>query len=200
MSSTPHTGSEDDASRLLGGYRLLQTLVAIRLRTVTDPASRRHLTWLSDIVAALSLLNRRMAADGPVDFAGYLDDASAFWRRTCEGRGIRLSVRGSVRALPDSHAMPLAIMLHELLSNAVRHAFPGEARGSIAVAFSQASDGVSLVVRDTGIGATALPNGEGLALVEGLVQHLGGSMAIETAAGAGVGVRLRLPMTDSRLH
>jgi len=200
MNSSPRTGLEDDGARLVGGYRLLQTLVAIRLRTVTDPPSRRHLTWLSDIVAALGLLNRRMAGDGPVDFAGYLDDASAFWRRTCEGRGIRLSVRVAVQALPDSHAMPLAIMLHELLSNAVRHAFPDDARGSIAVAFSQASDGVSLVVRDTGVGAEGLPVGEGLALVEGLVQHLGGSMTIETAPAAGVGVRIRLPLTDSSLH
>ena len=45
--------------RLLGGYQLLQTLVGIRLRAVEDPESVRHLTWLSDVTAAMQLISRR---------------------------------------------------------------------------------------------------------------------------------------------
>ncbi len=180
--------------RLLGGYQLLQTLVGIRLRAVADPESVRHLTWLSDVTAAMELISRRMTADGPLDFAGYLEDVAAFWSRACDGRPVRLDVRGQTALLPDSHLLPLAIITHELISNACRHAFPGETRGSIAVAFSRAVGGVSLVVRDSGVGRDLLEPGEGLALVQGLVEHLGGSMSIETAAGAGVGVRIRLPL------
>lgn len=190
----------DGSARLLGGYDLLQTLVAIRLRSVSDPQSIRHLTWLTDIVAALSLLARRMSGSGPVDFNGYLEDATAFWRKAFAGRPIRLEVRGGAVDLPDSHALPLAIILHELMSNVLRHAFPDDMRGSAAVALSQSRDGVSLVVRDTGIGSAGVSQGEGLALVEGLVTHLGGSMAIETAAGAGLGVRIRLPLEGGAAH
>lgn len=180
--------------RLLGGYQLLQTLVGIRLRNVVDPESVRHLAWLSDVTAAMELISRRMSAGGPMDFAGYLDDVATFWTRACEGRPVRIDVRGQATLLPDSHLLPLAIITHELISNACRHAFPEERRGSIAVAFSRAVGGVSLVVRDSGIGAEALTPGEGLLLVQGLVDHLGGSMNIETAPGAGVGVRIRLPL------
>ncbi len=186
--------------RLLGGYQLLQTLAGIRLRSVTDPESIRHLTWLSDVTAAMELISRRMTAEGPLDFAGYLDDVAAFWGRACEGRAVRLEVRGQTTLLPDSHLLPLAIITHELLSNACRHAFPGDRRGSIAVAFSRAVGGVSLVVRDSGVGADAIEPGEGLALVRGLVEHLGGSIAIETAPGAGVGVRIRLPLETVLAH
>lgn len=180
--------------RLLGGYQLLQTLVGIRLRAVNDPESVRHLTWLSDVTAAMELISRRMTAEGPLDFAGYLEDVASFWSRTCEGRPVRLDVRGQTALLPDSHLLPLAMITHELISNACRHAFPDNARGSIAVAFSRAVGGVSLVIRDSGIGCETLEPGEGLALVQGLVEHLGGSMSIETAPGAGVGVRIRLPL------
>ena len=186
--------------RLVGGYQLLQTLVGIRLRTVTDPESVRHLTWLSDVTAALELISRRMAADGPLDFAGYLEDVADFWTRACEGRLVRLDVRGQTALLPDSHLLPLAIITHELISNACRHAFPDNRRGSIAVAFSRAVGGVSLVVRDSGIGAEALVPGEGLTLVQGLVEHLGGAMSIETAPEAGVGVRIRLPLETAKTH
>lgn len=186
--------------RVLGGYQLLQALVGIRLRSVQDPESRRHLTWLSDVVAAMGLINRRIVESGSVDFAAYLEDAAGFWRRNCEGRGVRIDLRAGSGDLPESHAVPLAIIVHELMSNAVRHAFPGDRRGSIAIACSRASDGISLVVRDSGIGSDDLIKGDGLALVEGLVAHLGGAMVIETAADAGVGVRVRLPIRPDTTH
>lgn len=186
--------------RVAGGYQLLQALVGIRLRSVRDPESRRHLIWLSDVVAAMGLINRRIGDSGSVDFTAYLEDAVAFWRRTVEERGIRVDLRASSAALPESHAVPLAVIVHELMANASRHAFPDGRRGSIAVAYSRASDGVSLVVRDTGIGADALIQGDGLALVEGLVAHLGGAMTIETAPDSGVGVRIRLPIRPDVTH
>lgn len=200
MAAAAEEGIVELQRRLLGGYQLLQTLVGIRLRTVTDPESVRHLTWLSDVTAAVELISRRMTAGGPLDFAGYLEDVAAFWTRACEGRPLRLDVRGHSALLPDSHLLPLAIITHELISNACRHAFPDGRRGSIAVAFSRAVGGVSLVVRDSGIGAETLEPGEGLALVRGLVEHLGGSMTMETAPEAGVGVRIRLPLESASPH
>jgi two-component sensor histidine kinase len=186
--------------RLLGGYQLLQTLVGIRLRSVSDPESMRHLAWLSDVTAAMELISRRMTAEGPLDFTGYLNDVATFWTRACAGRPVRIEVRGQAALLPDSHLLPLAIVTHELIANACRHAFPDDRRGSIAVAFSRAVGGVSLVVRDSGVGAEALIPGEGLSLVQGLVEHLGGSMSIETAPEAGVGVRIRLPLETTAAH
>jgi two-component sensor histidine kinase len=152
------------------------------------------------MAAAMELLGRRMTAEGPLDFAGYLEDVAAFWTRACEGRPVRLDVRGQATLLPDSHLLPMAIITHELIANACRHAFPDGRRGSIAVAFSRAVGGVSLVVRDSGIGAEAIEPGEGLGLVSGLVEHLGGTMGVETAPGAGVGVRIRLPLDGGLAH
>lgn len=186
--------------RVLGGYQLLQILVGIRLRTVTDPESRRHLTWLSDVTAAMGLLNRRTTEAGPVDFSAYLQDAGEFWRRASEARAIRIDVRAANTPIPESHALPMAIIVHELVSNAVRHAFPEGLRGSVAIACSQSAEGVSLVVRDSGVGVVELIHGDGLALVSGLVEHLNGFMSIETAAGKGVGVRIRLPLGAGQRH
>lgn len=186
--------------RVSGSYQLLQALVGIRLRSVQDPEGRRHLTWLSDVVAAMGLIHRRIVDNGSVDFAAYLDDAAGFWRRTCETRGVRIDLRAAPTLLAESQAVPLAIIVHELMSNAVRHAFADDRRGSIAVACSRASDGVSLVIRDSGMGADEIARGDGIALVEGLVSHLGGSMVIECAAGAGVGVRIRLPIRAETTH
>ncbi len=190
----------DLEQRLAGGYQLLHALVGIRLRSVKDPESRRHLTWLSDIVAAMGLLNRRTVTSGGVDFVAYLDDAAAFWRRAVEDRGIRIEVCAHAAELPPSHALSAAIILHELVGNAIRHGFGPDDRGTIAIAWSQAPSGVSLVVQDSGVGTTSPTFGDGLELVEGLVEHMGGTMRIDTTPGKGLGVRILLPIEADRVH
>ena len=180
--------------------RFLQTLVSIRLRTVDDPDCRRHLGWISDMAAAVGLMSRRHAQGDPFD--AYVDDALTFWRRNLETRGIRLEVRGRVGDLAENHRLPVAVILHELLTNVSRHAFPeGTAKGgAVAVAFSATRSGLSLVVRDTGVGATEPRQGDGLALVAGLVAQQDGSFTVETAPGAGFGVRIGLPSGSERLN
>lgn len=198
--ASAETGIEDLKRRIVGGYQLLQALVGIRLRVVTDPESRRHLTWLSDVAAALALMNRRVLDEGPVDFSGYLEDTAAFWRRSGAADHVRIEVRAGGAPLPEPLAQSLAIIVHELMSNALRHAFVDGARGSVAVALSRSSDGISLVVRDTGVGAAELKPGEGLAMVIGLVEHMGGAVDFETAPNAGLGVRIRLPLDGRATH
>lgn len=185
--------------RLETGFSLLQVIVGIRLRSVSDPESRRHLTWLSDVTAALGLLNRRLRQDEPLAFGDYLVEAAGFWRRACEGRAIRIDVKAGVD-VPDSHTFALALMAHELIGNAVRHAFPDETGGVISVILTRTNEGLNFLVRDSGVGGAALELGEGLALVLGLADHLGGSMAIEAAPGAGVGIRVRLPLAALPAH
>ncbi len=182
------------------GYRLIQTLVGIRLRSVQDPESRRHLAWLSDVTAALDLLERRLAGEEASNFGAYLRDTAAFWTRATESQSLRFDVRATDAALPEPLAQALAIITHELLTNAVRHAFPGDRRGSVAIAFSRAPDGVSLVVRDSGLGAESIKPAEGLTMVAGLVEHLGGSMGVEATPGSGVGVRVHLPLDSRPAH
>lgn len=197
MRPTDHETIASLQRRLVGGYQLLQALVGIRLRVVHDPESRRHLTWLSDVTAALGLMSRRMADGGPIDFGGYLEDLANFWRRHGAASAIRFEVRAAEEDLPESHALSLAIIAHELLANVAKHAFPTGQSGAAAIAYTRSRDGVSLVVRDTGVGAESLSHGEGLALVQGLVDHLNGTMSIETAVGQGVGVRIWLPAGET---
>lgn len=178
--------------------RFLQTLVAIRLRTVEDPASRRHLGWISDMAAAIDLMTGRAAHAAPFDV--YVDEALAYWRRGLEARGIRLEVRGRVGDLPASQRLPLAVILHELLTNVARHAFGEDGGGAVAVAFSATRSGLSLVVRDTGVGAAEARKGDGLSLVEGLVTAHDGALTLETAPGAGFAVRIGLPSGAGRLN
>jgi two-component sensor histidine kinase len=104
-------------------------------------------------------------------------------------------------ALEINVAIPCGLMLNELLSNALKHAFPGGRPGAVAITLRQAPPGTCvLTVRDTGVG---LPEGLdirqtdslGLQLVSLLIAQLGGTLTLER--GGGTTFRLTFPLPQS---
>jgi PAS domain S-box-containing protein len=95
--------------------------------------------------------------------------------------------------LPVDQAIPCALVVNEILSNAFKHAFWGRKKGNIRVSVTQEADFVRIVVKDDGIGipkdvdvyrTTSL----GLKLIRSLVLQLKGSVNIESNHGTEVTV------------
>jgi two-component sensor histidine kinase len=180
--------------RLANSFQLLQAVIHIRLRSAGDPESRRHLSWLLDVVTALGMLQQRVGVVGPTDFGAYLIEAASYWRRVCDGRPIGILVNVSAVQVSEAQASTLALIAHELISNCIEHAFPHGRAGSVELSFRERPDGVrELVVSDNGAGLpeTAGPQRQGLELVRGLAAHLGG--AVEVLTQNGVSVRVTIP-------
>lgn len=181
--------------RLSNSFQLLQAVIHIRLRSASDPESRRHLSWLLDVVTALGMLQQRIGMAGPTDFGAYLIEAATYWRRVCEGRPIGIVLSVERVQVSEVQASTLALICHELISNCVEHAFPHGRAGSVELDFFERKDGArELVVRDNGAGLpdpASSSSRQGLELVRGLVAHLGGAM--ELLNEAGVNVRVIVP-------
>jgi two-component sensor histidine kinase len=116
-------------------------------------------------------------------------------------RGVQFGVEGDAGELRAEVATPLALVLTELLQNAVEHAYPDGHRGG-RVRIVLENNGVELCVRveDDGVG---LPEGFsldrnsslGLTIVRALVDtELSGTMSMEAGEGGGTIVELRIPV------
>ena len=92
-----------------------------------------------------------------VDFFEYLQTlADSLFRSYCPS-GVILKVEGEKVFLGVDTAIPCALLVNELLSNALHHAFPGGRRGTISIVLHSSSDGkLILTIEDNGIG---LPGG-----------------------------------------
>src|ERR1700761_2162212 len=123
--------------RLANSFQLLQAVIRIRLRSAADPESRRHLSWLLDVVTALGMLQQRISLSGPTDFGAYLIEAASYWRRVCDGRPIGIALDVNAVLVSETQASTLALIAHELISNAIEHAFPHGRAGSISLSFSE---------------------------------------------------------------
>jgi PAS domain S-box-containing protein len=86
-------------------------------------------------------------------------------------------------------AIYLGIVIHELVSNAVKHAFRGRERGTIEVTVSHGADGgLTLLIADDGVGVPADFDAEsstslGLRLVSALIRQLGGNATVQSTGG-----------------
>jgi two-component sensor histidine kinase len=102
-------------------------------------------------------------------------------------------ITGHVRmdALPLAvyRAIPAGLILNELLSNALRHAFPDGRRGSIWIEGARRDGRIELAVRDDGRGIQEHSEGRpqkslGLEIVNTLTRQLKGSLVVESKSGA----------------
>lgn len=95
--------------------------------------------------------------------------------------------------LPVDQAIPCALIVNEILSNAFKHAFRGRRHGTLHVSAGQTGDRVRIVVKDDGVG---IPGGIdvyqttslGLKLIRSLALQLGGSVEIASEKGTRVTV------------
>ena len=99
-------------------------------------------------------------------------------------------------------AIPLGMLVHEIVTNSVKHAFPEGRTGRISVSLRQAGDMVRLTVSDDGLGDGAVQSGEpggiGKQLIQSLSGQLCGRLSVSSRAGthssrAGTVVTVEMP-------
>jgi two-component sensor histidine kinase len=113
---------------------------------------------------------------------------------------VSIAVEGESVVLPSRPATSLALVINELLQNALEHAFPGRAEGSVRILLGRSAEGVIVEVADDGVGlAGGPPESLGLQIVHTLVyDDLSGTLDFRNAGG-GTRVIVRLPsMADFR--
>lgn len=91
--------------------------------------------------------------------------------------------------LDEASALAIVRCVQEVLTNTLRHA--GADHLTIGVVVDE--DGVRLEARDDGRGTGELVPGHGLSGLRERIEHLGGEVALQTAAGQGFAVRARVP-------
>jgi two-component system, sensor histidine kinase PdtaS len=96
--------------------------------------------------------------------------------------------------LDVDRAIPCGLILNELMTNALKHAFPGGRTGTLRVVLRrEAGDRVALIVEDDGVGMPAnveqpAHNSMGFRLVRAFADQLGGELRVNRNAGTSVGV------------
>lgn len=179
------------------------TSISLQLECVRDeiqgdsPKLRTHIETARRLVrdslreARRTVWNLRPLALGEADLAGALQRFAGDLAR--DGRiSCRQEIEGTPRPLPPEHEAALLRIGQEALTNAIRHASPGE----MLVRLRFGADWITLNVRDNGCGfdvAARVRKGFGLTGMHERVAALGGSLSIDSIPGEGTEVSATLP-------
>lgn len=192
--------------------QVISSLISLQSDRLPDQA-RAALSDLRDRVHAMALVHDRLHAAqslAQVDFAGYASGLLGYlFRMHGElAAQVRLSLAVQPVVLPVDTAVHCGLILNELVSNALKHAFPPGHRDTaceilVALERDDASGEVCLRVRDNGIGPPPgldwqVPQSLGLRLVRTLIRQLRGTATLHGEHGTEIRVRIPASATASR--
>jgi PAS domain S-box-containing protein len=112
--------------------------------------------------------------------------------------GIEITVKAEPLEIDPDRAVPLGLLVNELATNAIKHAFPG-GKGHVVLGAARIGDEIELTVVDDGVGmkdkaVAKIPEKRGSDYVAIFVRQLGGTITTSSAEGTGTINKIRLPL------
>lgn len=185
--------------RVRNNMQLISGLLTLQANSVEGAETKQKLREAAGRVQSIALVQERLhESDTPssVDFGDYARSLMSSISGLVARPELRFEVDADPVRLPIDRAAPLGLIVNELVTNSVKHAFaPGQA-GCITVRVEgNAHTGMTLTVADDGIGMTdeagsGTRSGLGMRLVKRLARQAGAST--EWMRGPGTSVRLLL--------
>ena len=184
--------------RVKNNLQVISSLMLLKARRTPEGEAREALMGMAERIGALSTAHRMLYSAGDAtrfDLAEFTADLLSDINAGVPPERTRVEAEVDAIAVSAAMAAPLALLIHELTTNALRHAFPGARVGRVTVTAHREVHGMHLVIEDDGIGMpeTINPAGFGRNLVEMVVRQLRGT--IDWQAGApGTRVDIHLPL------
>jgi two-component sensor histidine kinase len=172
--------------RVANNFAAIAALIRQRSVSIADPqaksvllAATEQMRVMARIHGRLCLGDRAVSLDTRSFLEGLCQDV-----RTSIGSSSPILIECSAVSLilPVGAAVPLGLIVNELITNAVKYAFPDGHAGTIRVSLSEFGTRLRLSVRDDGVGLQAPGQGTGLGLhlVQALAKQIGSKVDIKS--------------------
>ena len=194
--------------RVKNNLQIVASLLGMQLGTVGEPRARAAVRGVQSRVEAMALVHQKLyQSEGldRVDVQDYLDQLVDSLYQTFDTSGGRVAwaVDAAGVSFDPETAVPLGLIVTELISNAFKYAFTERAAGAVRVEVRPVGGGAyELRVEDDGIGIPAsvragAAGSLGLVLVHDLTRQLGGAIRVGVPAGAASGTAWSVRFTPS---
>ncbi len=178
--------------RVKNSLQIVSSMLALQMRQVTSPQAIELLKESQTRIRSIALLHEKLYQSpslARVDIPGYLRGIATELMGTYGVTDqVALSVGAEDLRLGMDAAISCGLIVNELLSNALKHAFPGGRRGTVRVILRREGEEVVLEVTDDGVGFPPgidfhHPDTLGLKLVCMLTEQIRGTIELERREG-----------------
>ncbi|MBD2346449.1 PAS domain S-box protein [Anabaena subtropica] len=180
--------------RVKNNLGIVSSLLQMQCRRTQDSQATAILRDSQNRIASIALVHEKLYRSNDlanIDFAEYIPDLTThlFDSYNVSSNCIRLNIQVDDASLDIETAIPCGLIINELVSNALKYAFPDNCQGEVQVRLFQQNDQtLTLIVRDNGIGLPTEFDSKkaktlGITLVQGLVKQLRGQLEIQSQSG-----------------
>ena len=173
--------------------QMISSLLGLQSNYLQDERSREIFQESQDRVRIMANIHTMLYQSedlARVDFGGFIRDLVGRLQQSYGIAGSPIEVHTNIAdvSLTIETSIPCGLILNELVSNALKHAFPEGRRGEVTISMKTAGDRFVLTVQDNGIGFPATvdflnPRSLGLELVRLLVEQMNGAIDLEIDGG-----------------
>ena len=192
--------------RVKNNLQVISSLVSLQTDNLTDDRIRDELNDVRDRVRTMALVHEKLYQASNLAQLNFADYAASLLRSLWRSHStlaakVRLNLALAPVEVSIEKAVPCGLILNELASNALKHAFPNNRGGEVLVSLelNPATCDINLRVRDNGVGLPAgldwsQSHSLGLRLVKLLAGQLNGT--VETGTGPGSEFRVTFPLNQ----
>jgi two-component sensor histidine kinase len=188
--------------RVKNNLAIIVSLLNLQRDTSSDLKTKDALQDVHDRVMAMALVHTKMydkKSKNAIELDNYITDLVSEIKRSLDiKKNIDVAIKIEPIQLNVSSAIPLGLILNELITNSIKHAFNGVERPEIKIDFSRSGENhYQLIVHDNGINDPMTKinaeNGLGIGLIDSLTEQVDGDSNFEFKDG--LTFKLRMPIT-----
>jgi PAS domain S-box-containing protein len=180
--------------RVKNNLQVIQSLLRLQRRTVTDVAAQSALDESARRVRAMAMVHEKLYQSGSLEAVSLRDYTLELLEFLGEAtgahaRGVLLRAEVEPLEVRLEAAIPYGLLVNELVSNSLKHGYPDGRRGTVTLRVERRDGGLNLRVADDGIGlpprfSVGQDASMGLQLAASLAAQLGGQLTAHNEAGA----------------
>lgn len=185
--------------RVKNNLQLISSLLLLQSRRTDNEHTRAALRRMLERVTAVATVHRRLFQGEAIDrfdFAEFVRDLVGDLTGAAGQADLKVQLDLEPVEVGASQAAPLALILSELVTNALRHPHPDGGSANLRVGLTRSERSFELVVEDDGVGRNgqASPTGFGLTIAGLLAQQLRAELRLEDAE-PGLKATVRCPVS-----
>jgi PAS domain S-box-containing protein len=193
--------------RVKNNLQIIISILRLQKRQITDSATLATLMDSESRVRSMALVHEKLYRSKDlehIDIGDYLKALTQYLFTTyaVEQRRIAFSVAMSELSLDIQRAIPIGLILNELITNALKHAFPQGRKGEVRITGKKEEDRILIFIEDNGAG---FPDGLdwrhtsslGMHLVMTLIEQVRGTIDLTTGSG-GSRFTLSIPLRGGK--
>jgi PAS domain S-box-containing protein len=179
--------------RVKNNLQIIISLTNLQMRQTGDPTVKQIMAETQNRVRAMSLVHEKLYRSeslSHIDFADYIRFLATqlFSFYGMDTQRVRLDISMEKIMVDINTAVPLGLLMNELVSNALKHAFPDGREGMISISGGEEGNRITLFVRDNGIGIPESLDWKntttlGMRLVTSLIDQIDGTIVLDRDHG-----------------